>query len=138
MSDDIKKTADDAAKAEKKAKKKDKKAKHELVMHDIPDTTDETVKFRRLEITCSQAMSEDVLEGFKHKKIKCYTEFPAVMGSGYSVPKLGDAIWPQLNAMFIVYCTKEDAQKIKSLIKDLRKQYVGEGIACYVSKAKEW
>ena len=60
------------------------------------------------------------------------------MGSGYSVPKLGDSIWPQLNTMFIVYCTKDDAKKIRELITDLRKQYVGEGLACYVSKAKEW
>lgn len=127
---------EESQKSEKKAKK-DKK-KHEAILHDIPDTADETTKFKRLEIICSQSMEEDIIEGFKNRKIKCYTEFPSVMGSGYSVPKLGDAIWPQLNAMFIVYCTKEDAQKIKGLIKDLRKRYVGEGLACYVSKAKEW
>ncbi|WP_256729264.1 PG0541 family transporter-associated protein [Treponema parvum] len=123
---------------EKKEKKKKNDIKSEVVLHDIPDTGDEKIKLRRLEIICSQSIAEDMLEGFKYKKIKCYTQFPSVMGSGYSVPKLGDSIWPQLNTMFIVYCTKDDAKKIRELITDLRKQYVGEGLACYVSKAKEW
>ena len=92
----------------------------------------------RIEIICSQAMGEDLLDGFKFRKIKCYTQIPSLVGTGYSVPKLGNEIWPQLNTMFIVYCNKEDSKKIKALIKTLRKQFVGEGLACYVSKAKEW
>lgn len=123
---------------QKKEKDEIQSSTEEKEIHDIPETTDEDAKLRRLEIICPQSMAEDILEGFTNRKIKCYTQFPAVVGTGYSVPKLGDAIWPQLNTMFIVYCDKVDAKKIKDLIKSLRKQFVGEGLACYVSKAKEW
>lgn len=92
---------------------------------------------RRVEIIFSQAVEEDVFEGFKEHKIGShYSKISAVTGSGFSSPKLGDAIWPQLNEMIIVYCKKNEAEKIVDFVKDLRKKYPVEGIACFVSKAK--
>lgn len=92
---------------------------------------------RRVEIIFSQAVEEDIFEGFKEHKIGShYSKVSAVSGSGFSSPKLGDAIWPQLNEMIIVYCKKSEAEKIVDFIKSLRKKYPVEGIACFVSKAK--
>ena len=92
---------------------------------------------RRVEIIFSQAVEEDIFEGFKEHKIGShYSKISAVSGSGFSSPKLGDAIWPQLNEMLIVYCKKSEAEKIVDFIKSLRKKYPVEGIACFVSKAK--
>ncbi len=92
---------------------------------------------RRVEIIFSQAVEEDIFEGFKERKIGAhYSKVSAVTGSGFSAPKLGDAIWPQLNEMIIVYCKKTEAEKIIDLVKALRKKYPVEGIACFVSKAK--
>lgn len=92
---------------------------------------------RRVEIIFSQAVEEDIFEGFKEHKIGShYSKISAVSGSGFSSPKLGDAIWPQLNEMIIVYCKKSEAEKIVDFIKSLRKKYPVEGIACFVSKAK--
>ena len=136
--DDELATLEKLTKINKQKKEKKAESSEEKISHDIPDTANETEKLRRIEIICSQAMGEDLLDGFKFRKIKCYTQIPSLVGTGYSVPKLGNEIWPQLNTMFIVYCNKEDSKKIKALIKTLRKQFVGEGLACYVSKAKEW
>ena len=58
-----------------------------------------------------------------------------VTGAGFSNPKLGDAVWPQLNEMLIIYCQKEEAEKIVELVKEIREKYPMEGIACFVSKA---
>ncbi len=95
-------------------------------------------KMKRIEIFCSQAIEEDFIKGFTENKIKCYTEFPEVRGTGYSTPKLGSDIWPQLNCMFILFCTKSDAAIVKEIVTSIREKYKDEGIACYVGKAKEW
>ena len=92
----------------------------------------------RIELIFSQAMDEDFIEAFKKKQVKNYTKLPAVQGTGYSIPKLGNEIWPQLNTMMILYCTGEESQKVKNIVADLRRRYVGEGIACYISKSREW
>ncbi len=96
-----------------------------------------TDAMRRVEIIFSQAVEEDIFEGFKKQKIGGhYSKISAVTGAGFSNPKLGDAIWPQLNEMIIVYCKKTEAEKIIGFVKTLRKKYPVEGIACFVSKAK--
>lgn len=94
-------------------------------------------KLKRVELIFSAAVDEDFMEGFKKKGIGAhYTKISGVTGAGFSNPKLGDSVWPQLNEMILVYCSKDEAEKIISLAKDLREKYPMEGIACFVSKAK--
>ncbi|GMO63620.1 MAG: hypothetical protein Ta2A_10810 [Treponemataceae bacterium] len=92
----------------------------------------------RLELTMSQAIEDDFLTDvdFAVPGIK-YTQIADVAGRGYSVPKLGSAIWPQLNTMFIIYCTEEEAERVFSVVKGLRKRYADEGFACFKSEAEE-
>ena len=93
---------------------------------------------KRIEIICTQALEEDFVQAFAERKVASrYTKLPAVMGAGYSNPCLGDAIWPQLNVMFIIYCSEEDMPKIKEIVWMLRDKYRTEGIACFVSSAEE-
>ena len=81
---------------------------------------------KRVEIIYSQAIEEDFVQLFKENNVAGrYTKIAGIMGAGYSNPRLGDAIWPQLNVMYIVYCSEEDCKKI------------GEGIACFVSESEE-
>lgn len=104
----------------------------------IPETDGEGRKMQRIELIFSQAMEEDFVEAFKKRMIRNYTEIPSLIGTGYSTPKLGNEIWPQLNTMMILFCTDEETEKVKDIVRDLRKRYAGEGIACYISKAREW
>lgn len=95
-------------------------------------------KLVRLEIIFSQALEEDFEIEFKEKKVAAkFTKIANVMGAGYSNPRLGDAIWPQLNTMFIIYCTEEDSEKIINICQYLREKYIAEGIACFKSEAEE-
>lgn len=95
-----------------------------------------TKKLKRVEIILSAAVDEDFVEGFKKNKIGShFTKIGGVTGAGFSNPKLGDAVWPQLNEMLIVYCPKDEAKKIVELVKEIREKYPMEGIACFVSKA---
>ena len=95
-------------------------------------------KVVRLEIIFSQALEEDFKEAFKEEKLAArYTKLANVMGAGYSNPRLGDAIWPQLNLMYLIYCNEEEAEKIVAICQKLREKYMAEGIACFKSFAEE-
>lgn len=91
---------------------------------------------KRMELVFSAAIEEDIFESFKEKRVGAkYTKIPAVMGAGCSNPKLGDAIWPQLNVYVVVYCTEEEAEKIVEIVHEIRKRYPVEGVACFESDA---
>lgn len=93
---------------------------------------------KRVEIIFSQAVEEDFIERFKEQKVGAkYTKLANVMGAGFSNPRLGDAIWPQLNMMYIIYCSEDDCKKIIAIVEALREQYMGEGIACFISESTE-
>ncbi|MBP5283101.1 MAG: hypothetical protein J6Y93_00335 [Treponema sp.] len=95
-------------------------------------------KQTRVEIIFSQALEEDFIQLFSERKIACrYTKLRDVMGAGYSNPHLGDAIWPQLNMMYIIYCPEDESKKIIQVVEELREKYMGEGISCFISEATE-
>ncbi|MBP5587735.1 MAG: hypothetical protein J6X37_03310 [Treponema sp.] len=94
-------------------------------------------KLVRVEIIFSQAVEEDFFDAFREKQVAYYyTKISGVTGAGISNPKLGDAIWPQLNQMFVIYCDKEEAEVIVGIVEELRKSYPTEGIACFISSAE--
>lgn len=114
------------AKKEKK-EKKDKKSK---------DKGDE-LRLQRLEIVMSQSIEEDFVSAFmKEDTGRMFTKLPVVMGRGVTDPKMGDAVWPQLNCMYIIICTKEQAEVTKAIVSRLHQEYPHEGLACFTSKVK--
>ena len=95
-------------------------------------------KLYRIEIIFSQAVEEDIFEKFREHNVGShFSKISIVTGAGFSNPKLGDAIWPQVNEIIIVFCKKDEAEEIKNIIHELREVYPAEGIACFISKAKE-
>lgn len=93
---------------------------------------------KRVEIIFSQALEEDFQQYFAEKNVASkYTKIENVKGAGFSNPRLGDAIWPQLNVMYIIYCNEEDCKAIIEIVEKLREQYMGEGIACFISESTE-
>ena len=104
----------------------------------LNDESSMEVQKYRVEIICSQALEEDFDAEFKANNVaKMFTKVDDVKGAGYSNPHLGDAVWPQLNTMYIIYCNKEDADKIAAIVLKLRKLYRTEGIGCFISQANE-
>lgn len=97
----------------------------------------EATKMVRVEIIFSQAVEEDFFDCFREEKVGYnYTKINNVTGAGMSNPKLGDAIWPQLNEMFVIYCDKNEAEKLVKIVEKLRAHYPMEGIACFISSAE--
>lgn len=103
--------------------------------HDDGRTSPQRV---RLEIIFSQALEEDFQLAFREEGVgRRFTKFESVMGAGCSDPKLGDAVWPQLNMMYVIYCDKDEAKRIYAIVRKLRKKFLTEGIACFMSRATE-
>ena len=112
--------------------KKEKRAKQSEAGQESPEP-----KLQRLEIIMSQSIEEDFVTAFmKEDTGRMFTKLPMVMGRGVTDPKMGDAVWPQLNCMYIVICTKEQAVVVKSIIDRLHQEYPKEGLACFKSKVK--
>lgn len=93
---------------------------------------------KRVEIVMTQAIESDFLQLYeracRRAKIKCkYTKIENVMGVGNKDPKLGDAIWPQLNVMFIIYIEEKYVKMITEIMQALHKEYIGEGAAAFAT-----
>lgn len=87
---------------------------------------------KRIELILSQAVESDILEAFEEKKVgKAYTKIPNVIGKGFSDPKMGDSIWPQLNSLYIIYCEEEESQIIYDIVLKTREEYPCDGIAFF-------
>jgi hypothetical protein len=93
---------------------------------------------KRIEIIFSQAVEDDLTLLLNTKNIKKYTIIQNVMGQGESIPKMGDEVWPQLNTMFIIYCSDDESEIIKTALTDLRNAYPQERIADFISEANEF
>ena len=86
----------------------------------------------RLEIIANHSVEENILEALRKEGVgKYYTKYPTIFGVGNSGPRMGDAIWPEENFALVIWCEKEEAQKIRSKVKEVKKQYPDEGIKIY-------
>lgn len=119
------------------AKKAKKEKKEKKSKKDKKDSGGEP-KLQRLEIVMSQSIEEDFVTAFMREDTgRMFTKLPVVMGRGVTDPKMGDSVWPQLNCMYIVICTKEQAEVTKDIISRLHQEYPNEGLACFSSKVKK-
>lgn len=89
---------------------------------------------KRIEIIFSQAIEEDVLNALKTvPEAQFFTLIPGVRGKGYTTPKMGDAVWPEVNCLMIIYCANDMAtDRIASEIEKLQKKYKNEGLAIFI------
>ena len=87
---------------------------------------------KRIEIIANRSIQDDMLDAFKKADIvKHYTLIPIVLGIGNSGPRMGDHIWPEENFSLTVYCENQEADKIKSVISELKSFFTTEGIKLF-------
>jgi hypothetical protein len=92
----------------------------------------------RLEIITSEAVSEDFVAQTNYAVPDfAYTKVPVAHGRGNTSPKLGEATWPEINVVFTIYCTEEEAGRILAIVGMMRGKYPDEGVACFKSYAEE-
>ena len=87
---------------------------------------------RRIEIIANHSVEENVLESLKEHGVgKYYTLYPNVTGVGSCGPRMGDAVWPELNLALVIWCEEEEARGIALAIEDVKKKYPDEGIKIF-------
>ncbi len=87
---------------------------------------------RRIEIIANRSIQEDLFDALKDAgAAEYYTLYPIVFGVGKTGPRRGDHIWPEENFCLIVYCDEEEAEKIKTVVKKLKKVFTQEGIKLF-------
>ena len=92
----------------------------------------------RLEIIANHSVEENILEALRKEGVgKYYTKYPTTFGVGTSGPRMGDAIWPEENFALVIWCEKEEAQKILRVIKGIKKQYPDEGVKIFGTVGSE-
>ncbi len=89
---------------------------------------------KRVEIVFSQSLEEDLFAAFKDiPEAGFFTMIPGVHGKGFSTPKMGDAVWPDLNKIMIIYTDSDAAATaIERAVATVRDKYPAEGCACFV------
>ncbi|MDP2912220.1 MAG: hypothetical protein Q8N76_07820, partial [Candidatus Omnitrophota bacterium] len=84
-------------------------------------------------IAYNEAIDMEVMEVLAHCALKNYTKISGTYGKGNSSgTHLGDDIWPGRNNILYIACQDEEAKKIMSCVKELRKTLGSEGAKAFV------
>ena len=86
----------------------------------------------RLEVIANNSVEENILEAFRNEGVaKFFTKYPVIHGTGNSGPRMGDAIWPEENFVYVIWCEDEEARGIEKAINEVKKQFPDEGIKIF-------
>jgi len=89
-------------------------------------------------IAYNEALDEEVMEVLNGCVMKNFTKITGAYGRGSaSGTHLGNDIWPGRNNVLYVYCAEEQARKMVSQVKELRKTLSREGIKVFVLPVEE-
>ncbi len=93
----------------------------------------------RAEIISNQSVEEDIIERLEEAIPSIeYTVIPEIHGRGLRSKKLGDTVWPEMNFVLFSYVEKEDALKVKEVVKAVKNRFPNEGISLFFTKAEEF
>lgn len=90
---------------------------------------------RRIEIILESSVEDEIVEHFDRQKITHYTRLQDAHGKGNKEPKMGDSVWPQTNAVFIVFANDDEAKKIALIIKKIKEAHPLAGVVGFISES---
>ena len=86
----------------------------------------------RVEIIANNSVQEDILDNLERIGMSSrYTMITGVHGRGRCAPKRGDHIWPEENFIMIIYCEKEEADKIDEALVKVKQKFPNEGVKAF-------
>ena len=92
----------------------------------------------RFDIITNQSVEVDLLELLDEAVPGIYyTLLPGVRGRGRQGVRRGDPIWPEKNALIIIYAeTADESQGVAKAVRALKKQFPNEGIKIFASQVE--
>lgn len=92
----------------------------------------------RVEIIGNRSIQEDLVDLLSGEGVGGHrTVFPEAQGIGRSGPRRGDHVWPEENFVMVVYCTLEEARKLKEIVGVLQQRFDTEGITFFAAQGAE-
>ena len=89
-------------------------------------------------IICVPALEKLVMDSLDKAGAKNYTKFPYILGEGgHSEPHLDTHVWPGANVGILAVTDEIKAKQLISAIKELKKQYLKEGVKAFVLPIEE-
>ncbi|MBN1913737.1 MAG: hypothetical protein JW788_04985 [Candidatus Omnitrophica bacterium] len=89
-------------------------------------------------ISYNEAVELEVMEVLSGCALKNYTKINGVFGRGESSgAHLGNDVWPGRNNLLFVACEEEQAKKLISCTKELRKVLGKEGVKAFIVPLEE-
>ena len=86
----------------------------------------------RIEIFTNRSVEENLLDAFKKEGVaSAYSKIPIVHGVGNSGPRMGDAIWPEENVAFTIWCEAGEVAGIQRAVDQVKREFPGEGIKLF-------
>jgi hypothetical protein len=86
----------------------------------------------RLEIFTNRSIEENLIEAFEKEGVaKAYSKIPIVHGVGSSGPRMGDAIWPEENTAFVIWCEEAEAEGIRRAVAAVKHDFPDEGMKLF-------
>lgn len=92
----------------------------------------------RYEIIANKSIEEDIMEVVeKNVTDSRYTKILDIHGRGSNGSRFGDAVWPELNFMIILYCDEEDGKNVTNGLRKVKEEFPDEGLKIFHSKVEE-
>jgi len=86
----------------------------------------------RVEVIANRSVEENILDAIRFENVgKFYTKYPNILGIGNSGPRMGDAIWPEENFIFVFWCEDEELSSIERAVAYVKKKFPNEGIKMF-------
>lgn len=86
----------------------------------------------RLEIIANNTVEIDIFKALEEVDPGFYyTRVNNVHGRGGCDPRMGDAVWPEENFIYIIYTDNQTANKMVEAIKAIKKKFTIEGIKVF-------
>lgn len=93
---------------------------------------------KRIEIITNQSIAEDILDSLEaHGLADCYTLIPHIHGRGSKGTRLGSALWPEENCIYLLFIEDEKALKVKDVIANIKNRFPNEGTKYFITSVDD-
>ena len=87
----------------------------------------------RIEIIMDQTVEDIFLERIHEACEKtAYTLVRGALGNGESGPRMGTAVWPEENSLFVIYSDEEGIEGIRKILAEMRENHPNNGISAFM------
>lgn len=85
----------------------------------------------RLELFANRSVEDEIMDQLHLIGCRHFTKIPIAYGEGNREPKQGDAIWPEINFIMIIYCEESEVDMISTAIRAVKNKFNAEGIRLF-------